>query len=133
MTRLPVPHSDAVADVEAAIVLLERGKTGMALSILRQVPARFRADLIEGIGQAAMQMHLNRVAAATQRRTTRQGRLEWLRGKVADPAVCERAKGLLGLGEALLERVLAGACDLGPGQWRRLRRGLEEKLPRRSP
>jgi hypothetical protein len=59
VTKLPgLPFEPtAIADVQAAIVLLEQGRVGMALTLLRTVPATIRADLIELAGWASMNAH----------------------------------------------------------------------------
>jgi hypothetical protein len=56
VTKLPgLPFEPtAVADGQAAIVLIEKGRPDMALAILRAVPETLRMDLIELAGWAAM-------------------------------------------------------------------------------
>ena len=62
-------------------------------------------------------------------RQSKPSRLGWLHQLVADPAKRERAKELLGLGDELLDRILAGTLELSPGQRRRLRRQLDKDPP----
>jgi hypothetical protein len=52
----------AVADGQAAIVLIEKGRPDMALAILRGVPARLQMDVVELAGRASLRAHQRRVA-----------------------------------------------------------------------
>jgi hypothetical protein len=119
----------AIADAEAAVLLIEKNRLRMALPLLRGLPAVIEAELVR-VGSLAWLQGFGEGRASVARQQAERcaarhpDRLGWLHRLVADPARRERAKALLGLDDALLDRILAGTLELSPGQRRKLRREL---------
>jgi hypothetical protein len=120
----------AIADAEAAVLLIEKNKLRMAMPILRRLPAAIEAELVRASslawlqGRASAEVERRRQVQERRDRQSKPSRLGWLHQLAADPAKRERAKELLGLCDELLDRILAGTLELSPGQRRKLRREL---------
>jgi hypothetical protein len=124
LPALPVEPA-ALADVQAAITLIEKGKAGMALAVLRGLPERLHLDVIEAAGWALMRGELAKAERKAKRPLNR-----WLGELVADPATRVRAKALLCLDDAGLDDVVSGERALATWQRRRLKRGLLAEPPK---
>jgi hypothetical protein len=118
--------------VDDILWLIRSGRTQMAITVLSRFVA-FLDDIHEEIceqsyqeGYAGGQRDLAReiTGASKPKRSRTPRRHEWLRARIADPQLRERAKAVLRLDDALLDAIAEGGVGLGSSSWRKLREAL---------
>jgi hypothetical protein len=118
MSRL----GDYAAAIEDVVTLTRTGRVGMALTVLERLTVLVDGALLQAMAEAREEGRRSLAAEITgQARRRRPDRLDWLRQKVSDPELRERALAALRLDDRLFDRLLAGGVTLSAGQWKRLR------------
>jgi hypothetical protein len=130
------PVQPAVAELAADIgLLLRRGRVGVAMKQLEKLPELVRDEITDRLGAASWAgycrgFEAGRAALAAEimgakpKRPKKPTNAEWLRERLADPVLRERAKATLRLNDELLDAIAEGGVGLGSSSWRRLRREL---------
>jgi hypothetical protein len=126
----------SIAELAADVAtLLRSGRTAVALAQLEKLPRLIRDEVTDRLGATGWRAYRDgyergradlsaEIAGLCVKRAKKPTNAEWLRERVADPAMRARAKATLRLDDKLLDRVLEGGVGLSPTSWRELRKEL---------
>jgi hypothetical protein len=141
--------SDPLDGVREALLLLQSGMPGKATRLPERLPELIEAErllyaaqleaerrshareirlqcnvaYLEGRMAGERAMH-RKLAPKPPSTPTGPRRHEWLQGMLAHPWKRAKAREILRMDDALLDRVAAGTADLSPAYWPKLRKAL---------